>query len=64
LVQLEWWRSEIFGVVITDCSFARFLAGEWLERLFQEQLAATGKYSVIGNYWEPSNKNEIDIVVR
>ena len=37
-------------------------SGEWLERLFQEQLAATGKYSVIGNYWESGNKNEIDIV--
>ena len=37
-------------------------SGEWLERLFQEKLAATGKYSVIGNYWESGNKNEIDIV--
>ena len=37
-------------------------SGDWLERLFQEQLAATGKYSVIGNYWESGNKNEIDIV--
>ena len=37
-------------------------SGEWLERLFQEQLAATGQYSVIGNYWESGNKNEIDIV--
>ena len=33
-----------------------------MERLFQEQLAATGQYSVIGNYWESGNKNEIDIV--
>ena len=37
-------------------------SGEWLERLFQEQLAASGQYSVIGNYWESGNKNEIDIV--
>lgn len=37
-------------------------SGEWLERLFQEQLAATGKYSLIGNYWESGNRNEIDIV--
>ena len=37
-------------------------SGEWLERLFQQQLAASGQYSVIGNYWESGNKNEIDIV--
>ncbi len=37
-------------------------SGEWLERLFREQLAATGQYSVIGSYWETGNKNEIDIV--
>ena len=38
-------------------------SGEWLERLFQDQLAESGKYSVTGNYWESGNKNEIDIVV-
>ncbi len=37
-------------------------SGVWLERLFQEQLADTGKYNIIGNYWESGNKNEIDIV--
>jgi AAA+ ATPase superfamily predicted ATPase len=37
-------------------------SGAWLERLFQQQLAATGQYSLIGNYWEAGNKNEIDIV--
>ena len=37
-------------------------SGAWLERLFQEQLANTGCYNVIGNYWESGNKNEIDIV--
>ena len=37
-------------------------SGVWLERLFQEQLANTGHYNVIGNYWESGNKNEIDIV--
>ncbi len=37
-------------------------SGVWLERLFQEQLADTGEYNVIGNYWESGNKNEIDIV--
>ena len=37
-------------------------SGEWLERLFQEQLAKTEKYNIIGNYWQAGNKNEIDIV--
>ncbi len=37
-------------------------SGEWLERLFQKQLADTGRYNIIGNYWESGNKNEIDIV--
>ncbi len=37
-------------------------SGQWLERLFQEQLVNSGRYSVIGNYWEAKNKNEIDIV--
>ena len=37
-------------------------SGVWLERLFQEQIASTGQYNIIGNYWESSNKNEIDIV--
>jgi AAA+ ATPase superfamily predicted ATPase len=46
---------------IIQRDFATY-SGEWLERLFQEQLAATGQYSVIGNYWESGNKNEIDIV--
>ncbi len=37
-------------------------SGYWLERLFQEQLANSGRYNIIGNYWEAGNKNEIDIV--
>jgi uncharacterized protein len=37
-------------------------SGQWLERLFQQQLTNSGCYSVIGNYWEAGNKNEIDIV--
>ena len=37
-------------------------SGEWLDRLFQQQLAASGQYSVIDNDWESGNKNEIDIV--
>lgn len=37
-------------------------SGEWLERLFQEMLASTNRFNVIGNYWESGNQNEIDIV--
>ncbi len=33
-----------------------------MEQLFRAQLAASGDYNLIGNYWEASNKNEIDIV--
>lgn len=46
---------------IIQRDFATY-SGEWLERLFQEQLASSGRYSVMGNYWEAGNKNEIDIV--
>jgi AAA+ ATPase superfamily predicted ATPase len=37
-------------------------AGEILERFFMELLAATGKYNIIGTYWEKGNQNQIDIV--
>lgn len=37
-------------------------SGPWLEQLVRKQLAASGKYSLIGSYWEAGNKNEIDIV--
>jgi hypothetical protein len=37
-------------------------SGAWLEQLFRAQLAASGDYNLIGNYWESGNKNEIDIV--
>ena len=37
-------------------------SGEWLERLFRQQLAETGDYNIVGNYWKAGNKNEIDIV--
>ena len=37
-------------------------SGAWLEQLFRLQLAHEGHYSLIGNYWEAGNKNEIDIV--
>lgn len=51
--------SFIRQVITRD--FATY-SGTWLELLFQQQLAATGRYSLIGNYWESGNKNEIDIV--
>ena len=34
---------------VTQRDFAMY-SGEWLERLFQDQLAASGKYSVTCNY--------------
>nr|CAA6803182.1 MAG: archaeal ATPase, fused to C-terminal DUF234 domain [uncultured Thiotrichaceae bacterium] len=46
---------------IVERDFATY-TGEWLERLFQEKLASSGQYNIIGNYWESGNKNEIDIV--
>jgi uncharacterized protein len=36
--------------------------GLLLEKFFMELLAATGKYNLIGSYWEKENKNQIDIV--
>ena len=37
-------------------------SGIFLEKYFRDKLAAEGKYSAIGSYWEKGNKNEIDIV--
>jgi AAA+ ATPase superfamily predicted ATPase len=37
-------------------------SGQYLEKYFREKLALTGKYSIIGRYWEKGNQNEIDIV--
>ena len=37
-------------------------SGLFLEKYFTEKLALSKKYSIIGNYWEKGNKNEIDIV--
>ena len=37
-------------------------SGSFLEKYFTEKLALSKKYSLIGNYWEKANKNEIDIV--
>ena len=46
---------------IVDRDFDLY-SGKFLEKYFVQQLAATKKYAVIGNYWEKGNKNEIDIV--
>lgn len=37
-------------------------SGKILEKYFVEKLIATYQYSMIGNYWEKGNQNEIDIV--
>ena len=37
-------------------------SGRFLEKYFIEKLALTKQYSLIGNYWESRNKNEIDII--
>lgn len=37
-------------------------SGRYLEKYFIEKLKLTKKYSLIGNYWEKGNFNEIDIV--
>ncbi len=36
--------------------------GIFLEKLFMEHFRSTGKYSLIGKYWEKNHKNKIDIV--
>lgn len=36
--------------------------GRTLERYFQDKLFETGKFTDIGNWWDRSGKNEIDIV--
>lgn len=37
-------------------------AGRILERYFHELIAASGRYNIIGSYWERGNRNEIDLV--
>lgn len=37
-------------------------SGRSLERYFQDKLMESGEYTVIGNWWDRSGKNEIDIV--
>ncbi len=37
-------------------------SSKFLEKYFAEKLALSGKYDLIGNYWEKGNKNEINIV--
>lgn len=41
--------------------YAQF-SGRSLERYFQDKLMESGEYTVIGNWWDRSGKNEIDIV--
>lgn len=37
-------------------------SGRFLEKFFIEKFSLTKQYSLIGNYWERRNKNEIDLV--
>jgi len=37
-------------------------SGRFLEKYFVEKLSLSKEYSIIGNYWEKGNKNEIDII--
>lgn len=37
-------------------------SGALLEKYFREKIKLSLRYSMIGNYWEKGNKNEIDIV--
>ncbi len=37
-------------------------SGYFLEKYFREKLRLSYEYSIIGNYWERGNQNEIDIV--
>lgn len=37
-------------------------SGPMLERFFHQLFAETGKYNMIGSYWEKGNRNEIDLV--
>ncbi|GAA4649270.1 ATP-binding protein [Kistimonas scapharcae] len=37
-------------------------SGLWLEQIIREYMADSGKFSLIGSYWERGNQNEIDIV--
>ena len=46
---------------IIDRDYVSF-SGIFLEKYFREQLASTGEYAEIGNYWEKGHQNEIDIV--
>ncbi len=46
---------------IVECDYDAY-SGPFLERYFQRELIASGKFNIIGNYWEKGNQNEIDIV--
>ncbi|OAV44041.1 ATP-binding protein [Lewinella sp. 4G2] len=46
---------------VIDRDFSTF-AGVALEKFVRAELAATGQYSHVGNYWEKGNQNEIDVI--
>ena len=46
---------------VIDRDFSTF-AGASLEKFVRAELAASGRYSHVGNYWEKGNQNEIDVI--
>ena len=46
---------------VIDRDFFTF-AGATLEKFVRAELAASGAYSHVGNYWEKGNRNEIDVI--
>ena len=46
---------------IVERDFDTF-SGTFLEKYFRQKFAESGEFSIVGNYWEKGNKNEIDLV--
>ena len=46
---------------IIDRDFDTF-SGPFLEKYFRQKFEESGEYSLVGNYWEKGNNNEIDLV--
>ena len=46
---------------IVERDFDTF-SGPFLEKYFRQKFAESGEFSIVGNYWEKGNKNEIDLV--
>ncbi|MCK9400285.1 MAG: ATP-binding protein [Bacteroidales bacterium] len=46
---------------VTERDFDTY-SGPFLEKYFREKLIISGKYSLIGRYWNRKNENELDIV--